>query len=142
MGAGLVIDHYADLATQLRALGIDDVDLVFSTSATSRYLASIVEVLRPFGHLALIDAPGSLDLEAFAGKSLSLHSEMVFSRIVADGDIGSQGRILARVADDVVAGRLRPIATTTLKGLTAETMRTAHTLVETGRTIGKTVIAL
>ena len=71
---------------------------------------------------------------------MSLHSEMVFSKIVAGGDAGSQGRILARAVDDVAAGRLRPIVTTTLEGLTAETMKTAHTLAESGRTIGKTVI--
>ena len=82
-----------------------------------------------------------MNLDAFVGKSLSLHSEMVFSKITA-GDAGSQGRILARSADDVAAGRLRPIVTTTLEGLTPETMKTAHTLVETGGTIGKTVIAL
>jgi zinc-binding alcohol dehydrogenase family protein len=142
MGADLVVDHHADLATQLRGAGIDDVDLAFSTSDTSRRLASIVEVLRPFGHLAFIDSPGQLDVEAFVGKSLSLHSEMVFSKIVAGGDASSQGRILARSADDVVAGRLRPIVTTTLRRLTPETMRTAHTLVETRRTIGKIVITL
>ncbi|TQM43880.1 zinc-binding alcohol dehydrogenase family protein [Pseudonocardia cypriaca] len=142
MGADLVVDHHVDLATQLRGAGIDDVDLVFSTSDTGRRLASIVEVLRPFGHLAFIDSPGQLDVETFVGKSLSLHSEMVFSKIVAGRDASSQGRILARSADDVVAGRLRPIVTTTLRGLTPETMRTAHTLVETRRTIGKTVITL
>jgi len=142
MGADLVVDHHADLATQLRGAGIDTVDLVFSTSGTSGNLASIVEVLRPFGHLAFIDTPGPVDLDAFVGKSLSLHSEMVFSKIAAGGDAGSQGRILAGSADDVAAGRLRPIVTTALEGLTAETMRTAHTLVESGGTIGKTVIAL
>jgi zinc-binding alcohol dehydrogenase family protein len=142
MGADLVVDHHADLATQLRGAGIDDVDLAFSTSDTSRRLASIVEVLRPFGHLAFIDSPGRLDVETLIGKSLSLHSEMVFSKIVAGGDPSSQGRILARSVDDVVAGRLRPIVTTALRGLTAETMRTAHALVETRRSVGKTVITL
>jgi NADPH:quinone reductase len=141
MGADLVVDHHADLATQLRAAGIDDVDLVLSTAGTGGNLASIVEVLRPFGHLAFIDDPGPVDPGAFVGKSLSLHGEMVFSRILA-GDAASQGRILARAADDVAAGRLRPIVTTTLEGLTVEAMRTAHTLVESGRTVGKTVIAL
>jgi NADPH:quinone reductase-like Zn-dependent oxidoreductase len=58
----------------------------------------------------------------------------------AGGGVAASVAILARSADDVVAGRLRPIVTTTLRGLTPETMRTAHTLVETRRTIGKTVI--
>ncbi|MEA5360902.1 zinc-binding alcohol dehydrogenase family protein [Amycolatopsis sp., V23-08] len=140
MGADLVVDHRGDLAGQLRAAGIDHVDLVFSTAGTSGHLGAIVEVLRPFGHLAAIDLTGSFDLEAFTAKSLSLHSEMVFSKLVAGGDVASQGRILARAVDDVVAGRLRPIVTTTLEGLTAETMKAAHVLAESGRTIGKTVI--
>jgi NADPH2:quinone reductase len=143
MGADLVVDHRGDLARQLRTAGIDHVDLVLSTSGTSGHLGAIVEVLRPFGHLAATDLTGPFDpvtFTAFTAKSLSLHSEMVFSKIVAGGDAGSQGRILARAADDVAAGRLRPIVTTTLEGLTAETMKTAHALAESGRTIGKTVI--
>jgi hypothetical protein len=40
-----------------------------------------------------------------------------------------------------VAGRVRAIANTRLDGLTGETMRAAHALVETARTIGKVVIA-
>ncbi|WP_326950782.1 zinc-binding alcohol dehydrogenase family protein [Amycolatopsis sp. NBC_01307] len=142
MGADLVVDHRGDLAGQLRAAGIDHVDLVFSTSGTSGHLEAIVEVLRPFGHLAAIDLTGPFDLGAFTGKSLSLHSEMVFSKIVAGGDVASQGRILARAVADVAAGRLRPIVTTTLEGLTADTMKTAHTLAESGRTVGKTVIQI
>lgn len=114
---------------------------MFSASGTSGHLGAIVEVLRPFGHLASSDLTGPFDPGALTGKSLSLHSEMVFSKLVAGGDAGSQGRILAREADDVAAGRLRPIVTTTtLGGLTAETMKTAHALAESGRTIGKTVI--
>ncbi|MFJ1758695.1 alcohol dehydrogenase catalytic domain-containing protein [Amycolatopsis sp. NPDC088138] len=140
MGADLVVDHRGDLAGQLHTAGIGHVDLVLSTAGTSGHLGAIVEVLRPFGHLAAVDVTGPLDLGAFTGKSLSLHTEMVFSRITAGGDVAGQGRILARAVDDVVAGRLRPIVTTTLEGLTAETVKAAHALAESGRTIGKTVI--
>jgi NADPH2:quinone reductase len=83
MGADLVVDHRGDLAGQLHAAGIEHVDLVLSTSGTSGRLGAIVEVLRPFGHLAAIDLAGPFDPGAFTGKSLSLHSEMVFSKIVA-----------------------------------------------------------
>lgn len=142
MGADLVVDHHGDLAAQLRDAGIGAIDLVLSTSDTGSRLTSIVELLRPFGHLAFVDAPGRWDMEAVAGRSLSLHGEMVFSTILTGGDAARQSRILARAADDVAAGRLRPIGTTTLRGLTPETMRTAHTLVESRRTVGKTVITL
>ena len=53
----------------------------------------------------------------------------------------ARGGILEDVAALVVTGRVRAIANTRLDGLTGETMRAAHALVETARTIGKVVIA-
>lgn len=66
---------------------------------------------------------------------------MVFSRVVHGAFPEAQGQTLETVAELVAAGRLYPIATRRLDGLTAETMRTAHELVESARTIGKIVIA-
>lgn len=138
MGADVVVDHTGDVPAQLRAAGIDHVDLVLSTAGTADNLGWIAEVLRPFGHLSAVDLAGPLDPMPLAAKSLSLHTEMVFSRITAG--IDGQGRILAALVQDVVAGRLRPIATTVLDGRTAAAMRRAHELVESARTVGKTVI--
>jgi zinc-binding alcohol dehydrogenase family protein len=140
MGADVVVDHTADVPAQLRNARVDRVDLVLSTAGTVGNIGWIAEILRPFGHLSIVDLTGPFDLGPLAVKSVSLHTEVVFSKIMAGGDISSQGRILANLAQDVVAGRLRPIATTVLDGLTVETMRKAHELVESKRTIGKTVI--
>jgi NADPH:quinone reductase-like Zn-dependent oxidoreductase len=74
-------------------------------------------------------------------KSASLHMEMVFSKILHGYDVESQGRTLEATAALVAEGRIRPIVTTRLAGLTPETMRAAHDLLESGRTIGKVVIA-
>ncbi|MDQ0778959.1 NADPH2:quinone reductase [Streptomyces aurantiacus] len=142
MGADVVVDHTGDVPGQLRDAGVDRIDLVLSTSGTIGNVGWIAEILRPFGHLAVIDLNSPLDLGPLAGKSVSLHTETVFSRITAGGDIAGQGGILAELAADVVAGRLRPIATTVLSGLSVDTMRTAHELAESGRTIGKTVISV
>ncbi|WP_305788289.1 alcohol dehydrogenase catalytic domain-containing protein [Symbioplanes lichenis] len=142
MGADLVVDHTGDVPAQLRAAGVDRVDLVLSTAGTAGNLGWIAEILRPFGHLAAVDLAGPLDLGPLTAKSVSLHTETVFSRILAGGDVASQGRILAELAADAVAGRLRPVATTVLDGLNADTMRAAHELAETRRTIGKTVITI
>jgi NADPH:quinone reductase-like Zn-dependent oxidoreductase len=64
----------------------------------------------------------------------------VFSQIASGADPSSQGRILGSVVDYVVGGQVRPIVTTALTGLTADTMKTAHTMLESRRTIGKIVI--
>ena len=71
----------------------------------------------------------------------ALHTEMVFSKVLHGYDVESQGRTLEAVAALVPEGRIRPISTTQLTGLTPETMRAAHDLLESGRTIGKVVIA-
>ncbi|MBB4684929.1 zinc-binding dehydrogenase [Amycolatopsis jiangsuensis] len=138
MGADLVVDHSREVVGQLRDAGIDRVDLVLSTAGTTANLGWIAEVLRPFGHVCAIDLSGPLDTDPLAGKSLSLHAELVFSRL-ADG--ASQQAMLAELARETTEGRLRPIATTVLDGLTVPSMRRAHELVEAGRTIGKIVVA-
>ncbi|WP_250036009.1 alcohol dehydrogenase catalytic domain-containing protein [Paractinoplanes maris] len=140
MGADVVVDHTAEVPGQLRDAGVGRIDLVLSTSGSAGNLGWMAEILRPLGHLAVIDLSDPLDLGSLAGRSISLHTENVFSRIMAGGDIAGQGDILAQLAGDVVAGRIHPIATTVLDGLRVDTMRAAHELVESRRTIGKTVI--
>ena len=62
--------------------------------------------------------------------------------LASDTDPSSQGHILRTVIEYVRSGRVRPIVTTTLNGLTADTMKTAHTLLESHRTTGKIVIEI
>ncbi len=88
-----------------------------------------------------MDVSPVLDTNILMIKSASLHMEMVFSRILRGSDLHRQGSILEAVAGLVVKGRMRPIVVKRLSGLTCETMREAHELIETTRTIGKVVIA-
>ncbi|WP_199254667.1 zinc-binding alcohol dehydrogenase family protein [Mycolicibacterium mengxianglii] len=140
MGADLVIDHAADVREQLGQAGIQEVDMVLSTAGTSDNLPWIGELLRPFGHLSTIDLGDPLDLAPLSQKSVSLHTEMVFSQVSGGVDPGSQGRILEAVSEYVLSGQVRPIVTTQLAGLTVDNMKTAHTWLESHRTIGKIVI--
>lgn len=142
MGADLVLDHSADIAGQLKESGTSHVDAVLSTAKTADNIAWIADILRPYGHLSVVDVKGPVNIIPLVMKSVTLHTQMMFSRIIHDSEPERQGKILATVAELVVEGRIKPIATNLLEGLTAETMRKAHELVETGRTIGKVVIAL
>jgi NADPH:quinone reductase-like Zn-dependent oxidoreductase len=74
-------------------------------------------------------------------KSASLRTKMVFSKILHGYAVESQGHTLEAFAALIAEGRIRPIATTRLSGLTPETMRTATISSNRGRTIGKVVIA-
>jgi NADPH:quinone reductase len=140
MGADLVIDHTADVCEQLGQAGIQQVDMVLSAAATVNNLAWIGALLRPFGHLSAIDLGAPLDLAPLVQNSVSLHTEMVFSQISGGADPTSQGRILEAISEYVLSGQVRPIVTTQLAGLTVHNMKTAHTLLESHRTIGKIVI--
>jgi NADPH2:quinone reductase len=141
MGADLVLDHGGDIAEQLASAGIPSLDLVLSTAKTGEQIGWIARALRPFGHLSVVDAGPSLDVSPLMMKAASIHLEMVFSRIMYGSTPEKQGNILETVASLVDQGLVVPIATTRLKGLLAETMKTAHELVESRRTIGKVVIA-
>jgi NADPH:quinone reductase-like Zn-dependent oxidoreductase len=140
MGADLLIDHTADVCEQLNQAGIQQVDMVLSTAGTAHNLPWIGALLRPFGHLSAIDLATPVDLAPLIRKSISLHTEMVFSRMGGAADPGSQGRILEAIGEYVLSGQVRPIVTTRLAGLTVDSMKTAHALLEGHRTIGKIVI--
>jgi NADPH:quinone reductase-like Zn-dependent oxidoreductase len=142
MGADLVVDHTGDVVAQLAAAGIPHVDWVLSTAKSAENVGWIAQVLRPFGHLSIVDAGPSLNVSPLVMKAASLHTEMVFSRIIHGNAPERQGRILETVATLVLDGRLKPITTTRLDGLNAERMKAAHELVESGRTIGKVVITI
>jgi zinc-binding alcohol dehydrogenase family protein len=140
MGAELVLDHAEDLAAQLSAAGIASLDLILSTANSAANIATYAKILRPFGHLAVVD--GVPDFTPLMDKSASIHLEMVFSRIMNGFLPEQQSEILQTAAALIEAGKLKPIASTVLHGLTSETMHDAHALVEKRQTAGKIVIAV
>ncbi|WP_180902400.1 zinc-binding alcohol dehydrogenase family protein [Martelella soudanensis] len=142
MGADLVVNHRQDLTAQLDTAGIEQVDMVFSTAGTARNLSQIAGLLRPFGHLTAIDIAPPSDVSPIVSKSISLHTEMVFARVINGFDPQSQSAVLAEIARRVVFGEMRPIAAVRLDGLTAQNMRIAHEKLESRRTIGKIVIVV
>jgi NADPH:quinone reductase-like Zn-dependent oxidoreductase len=145
MGADMVIDHSDDVAAQLAAANIRAIDMVLSTAGTADNLGWISKVLRPYGHIAFTDVVPPLDLGPMGplgAKAPSLHMEMMFSRIVNNSRPERQRQLLQGLAALVSEGRVRPLLTTRLEGLTAESMKTAHELIEKQRTIGKIVVTV
>ena len=144
LGAESWVNHRAgDLRGQLAAVAPEGIDWVFTSHvAALGQLDLYVSVLKPFGEIVAIDDPHGLDIGSLKPKSLTFHWELMFTRPDAGGDGQlAQHRILARVAELVDAGQIRTTATETLRPINAQTLRRAHALVETGRTIGKVVVA-
>ncbi len=142
MGADRVIDHRRDMAAQLQQHGIDKVDMIVSTRHSESHLGAITRVLRPYGHLSLIDVHGSLDVSGLMPLSASIHLETVFARIVKNEQPELQGAVLNELATWVESGKIRSTLNKTFSGLTTANIHAAHQLIESENTIGKIVIAL
>lgn len=141
LGAHHVVDYRKPFAAQLAALGIPAVTHVASLTHTDTYFDQFIDVLAPFGHLALIDDPPALDVSAMKRRSLSLHWEFMFTRSMFEtADMAAQGRLLADVAALVDAGIVRTTLSQNLGPIHAANLRRAHALLETGRARGKVVL--
>ena len=144
LGAHHVVDHRQPLAPQLQALGFEAVDVALNLADTDHYWDALGELLTPQGHVGLVVEPtGALRIgDPYKAKCIGIHWEFMFARSrFGTADIAEQGRILARVAALVDAGRLRGTLTETLQPISVDTLREAHRRVEGGRSIGKLVLA-
>jgi NADPH2:quinone reductase len=138
LGAHHVVDHH-DLVAGVRATVPDGVNYVLSPN-TAGMIEAFAEVLRPGGEITAIDEPEGLELVPLKAKSISFHWELMFTRSMYEtDDVIAQHDLLERVAELVDAGTVRTTLTTELGPINAATLRHAHELIESGRTIGKIV---
>jgi zinc-binding alcohol dehydrogenase family protein len=141
LGAHHVIDHSKPMAEQLKAIGHRFVDYVFGVNESGAHFATICDVVAPQGKFGLIDDPAALDVAKLKGKSVSLHWEAMFTRSTFQtADMDAQHKLLNEVAAMVDAGTIRTTVAENLGPITAENLRRAHAMLESGRTRGKIVL--
>lgn len=140
-GAHHVIDHSSPLKPQLEKVGIPNPSFVFSVTQTHRHLKDIASFIAPQGRMALIDDPVDLDISPLKQKSISIHWESMFTRSVFNTpDIAEQGRILNTVSQLLDAGKIRTTMKENFGVISAKNLKAAHSLLESGRSIGKIVL--
>jgi len=141
LGAQHVVDHAKPLAAQVKALGIGAPGFVFSTTNTDAHLAELAELMAPQGRFGLIDDPQAFNINAFKGKSSSVHWESMFTRSsFQTPDMGAQGALLDEVARLVDAGTIRTTLAEKFGAINAANLKRAHALIESGRSKGKIVL--
>ena len=144
LGADHVIDHQQPLKPQIEALDLGPVTHVASLNSTESYFEQYIELLAPFGKIALIDDPKSfsaLNVMQLKRKSLSLHIEFMFARSMFNAaDMDEQGKLLNRVSDLVDQGYIKTTVGKNLGVINAENLRAAHKELESGTSIGKIVL--
>jgi NADPH2:quinone reductase len=136
LGADVVLDH--DDLKSLSAMAPDGVDFVFDPH-TAGTVETYVAITRRAGHIIALDEPG-----AGAGEPEPLGSKGIAWHRGLDSlhapDLDRRRHELERLARLVDDGRIRSTLTEAIDDFSADGLRHAHTLVESGRMTGKVVV--
>ena len=143
MGAHHVIDHRQPLARQVKEILPGGVNYVLALTKAEDHFDELIEAMAPQSAMVLIENPARLlDVVKLKPKSISLHWEFMFTRSRYETpDMGEQGRLLNEVAALVDAGKVVSTMQANLGAINAANLRQAHALVESGKAIGKIVLA-
>ncbi len=142
LGAHHVIDHFKPIAREIEQLALGAPGFVFSTTNTKDHIGEIINLIAPQGRFGLIDDPEALDVVPFKRKSVSVHWELMFTRsLFKTKDMEEQHNLLNEVSRLVDTGKIRSTVTESLGTINAASLKTAHALIESGRTKGKLVLA-
>jgi zinc-binding alcohol dehydrogenase family protein len=142
LGAHVVIDHALPLSQGLQEAGIRWAERIFSVSHTHLHFPELARIVAPQGRICVIDDPDPIDVRLLKARCASLHWEAMFARSGFETpDMAEQGRLLDQVAALVDEGLVRSTHARTLGRIDAANLRAAHAMIESGRTIGKLVLA-
>jgi alcohol dehydrogenase len=143
LGADHVIDHSGDLPAQLLALGFPEVDYVLSLNDTDLHFDAIAQVVAPQGKVAsIVPSRAPLAMEKLFAKSVTFVWEMMFTRsLFGTADMQEQHQLLNEVANLIDAGQLKSTLGEVFGKINAANVVRAHAALESGRTIGKLVLA-
>lgn len=142
MGAAHTIDYRNGLLEPVRALGIEHVDAILLAQAPDGYWNDACELVAPFGGIVgIVDARGPLDVNRLKTKSARFAWEFMFTRALFGKDMERQGEILTQAARLVDDGVLQTTLSETLGPINATNLKEAHRRIESGKTLGKLVLA-
>jgi NADPH2:quinone reductase len=141
-GAAHTINHYKAFLPQLKAVGLTYVDYIFCLNNTEQHWVNIAETIAPQGKIcSIVETDSPVDLTLLKNKSATFVWEFMFTRSMFETpDMIEQHRLLNQIAERIDVGTLRTTVAKRLQPINAATLRQAHALVESGRTIGKIVV--
>ncbi|MHC4929969.1 MAG: zinc-binding alcohol dehydrogenase family protein [Planctomycetota bacterium] len=141
LGAHHIINHREPLSEGLKAIGIDEVDIVISLNNTADHYAEIIKCLAPQGHFGLIDDPEQLDVSKLKFKSIALHWEFMFTRsMFQTPDMMAQHKLLNEVAGLIDTGQIKTTVAYRLGTINAKNLIKAHAMLESHQAHGKIVL--
>ncbi|MCY4180469.1 MAG: zinc-binding alcohol dehydrogenase family protein [Litoreibacter sp.] len=140
MGADHVVNHRNPLNEEMASLGIAP-KYVAALTGTEGHWDAIIEMMKPRGHIGMIDDPAAINWQGLKMKALSFSWEFMFARTLHKADdVGAQGVLLNRVADLVDSGDVVTTANKNYGALSEASLREALAAQVEGATIGKSVL--
>lgn len=140
MGADHTVNHRKPLNDEMKALGIAP-KYVAALTGTDGHWDAIIEMMKPRGHIGMIDDPAEINWKGLKMKSLSFSWEFMFARSLHKADdVDAQGRLLNRVADLVDSGDIISTANKNYGALSETSLREALAAQVAGTVIGKSVL--
>ena len=142
-GAKYTINHHEAFAPQLKQLGFDDIDYIFCLNSIEKHWNDVVEVIAPQGKIcSIVGLQGATNLSVLQDKSVTLVWELMFTRPrYQTSDMIEQHKHLDELAQLIDEGKIQTTLTEKLEPINAANLREAHKKVESGRMIGKIVLA-
>ncbi len=143
LGADHVIDHAGDMALQLQDLGIGAIQKILCLNDIDTHFPAMAALIAPEGSIcSVVDNKAPLKIEALKDKSVTFAWESMFTRSRFGGAaMIAQHDLLEQVARCIDNGSIRSTMTSNLGSITAANVRQAHARIESGRSIGKIVLA-
>ena len=137
-GAHVVVDH-TYLVESIHAAGLTNVDYILNCADTNGYWSSMAELISPEGRIvSIVEARDPVNLQLLMAKSASFAWENMTTRpFFRTRTLHRQHEILEELSCLVNNGSIRSTLTETLYGLSTNSLRQAHAIIESGQAIGK-----
>lgn len=142
MGADEVISH-VNLVKEAKNAGYSNFDFIVDFVDLNTYWDEIVELIKPQGYVASITGSAQpIALNKLKTKSVSFCWEFMFTRpMYGTADMIEQHHILNKIGELMEKGIIKTTVNNVLKGFTVSNLKEAHRVLESGKAVGKIVIA-
>ena len=143
MGASHVVNHRNPLDEELREIGFDTVDFILCLNNTDQHFPAMANAIKPQGKICtIVENTDTLDIGLLKSKSATFVWEFMFTRAMFQtDDMEQQGALLNRIAKLIDNEELLTTVGEVIEPINATNLRLAHRQLESGRTIGKIVLA-
>ena len=127
---------------QLVANRLSEPDYILCLNDTDHYYDIMADLIAPQGLICtVVDTRQPHDVSVLKNKSAGLVWEFMFTRAMYHtADMISQHELLNEIAEYIDRGDIRTTLNTVLGEMHPDSIREAHRLLESGKSIGKTVL--